>query len=366
MWPPDRSPLLKCRTREEQVAALTIPPPPPPPRRNSTTQPPTNQPQPPPEALVSTDAVESSSKPSAWTAEHDTSLAALQVGELCLWSCHLSHTPRTTKAGNTLQMHTGYTHLHARIEPHPPPPPRALSNETFTPSPEVVILHCRRAAMNSQTHYPGSACVALSENVLAVFCQQPKSSLDAPEQGWSPLQSSGLSWGASHGAPFIAAANGDVAEQAPQPPAESALNSMLSSSGPLDSSALSAVAAHYMQKAEAAPSLNGSSISSPTFDQSTVIAAFSGLGPNHAPEPQSQQSHMWALFPKAGRSAHNAAAHAEDDNVCVICLDRKPAGAALVPCGHTQLCLPCARALVYSNHSCPICRHPIEDLLEMQ
>ncbi|MAJ01714.1 MAG: hypothetical protein CMA10_04840 [Euryarchaeota archaeon] len=40
--------------------------------------------------------------------------------------------------------------------------------------------------------------------------------------------------------------------------------------------------------------------------------------------------------------------------VCAICMEDAPARVALVPCGHSAFCRPCANNI--RNNRCPICR----------
>jgi hypothetical protein len=84
--------------------------------------------------------------------------------------------------------------------------------------------------------------------------------------------------------------------------------------------------------------------------------------------------HLWLAFgaPLGSviPSAHSikpVLVDSDEDNVCPICLDRKPGGAQLVPCGHTQLCLPCAKGLIntVTKASCPYCFAPIHDIVEL-
>jgi len=49
-----------------------------------------------------------------------------------------------------------------------------------------------------------------------------------------------------------------------------------------------------------------------------------------------------------------------DPNMCSVCLHRVR-GAALFPCGHTQLCRVCARIIIAAQRPCPMCQTPIEE-----
>ena len=60
--------------------------------------------------------------------------------------------------------------------------------------------------------------------------------------------------------------------------------------------------------------------------------------------------------------------HANDDSsddeidptMCSVCLHRAR-GAALFPCGHTQLCRICARIIMAAQRPCPMCQTPIQE-----
>ncbi|KAJ4772673.1 RING/U-box superfamily protein [Rhynchospora pubera] len=57
----------------------------------------------------------------------------------------------------------------------------------------------------------------------------------------------------------------------------------------------------------------------------------------------------------------------EDDDLgkdCVICLS-EPKDTAVLPCRHMCLCSECAKALRLQSNKCPICRQPIEQLIEI-
>ena len=48
-------------------------------------------------------------------------------------------------------------------------------------------------------------------------------------------------------------------------------------------------------------------------------------------------------------------------NECVICFEAIMLRCALSPCGHSSLCLACGR----EQTTCPICRVPVERVLEI-
>ncbi|KAL4398152.1 hypothetical protein HN51_002757 [Arachis hypogaea] len=58
-----------------------------------------------------------------------------------------------------------------------------------------------------------------------------------------------------------------------------------------------------------------------------------------------------------------------DDNdpgkECVICMT-EPKDTAVLPCRHMCMCSECAKALRLQSNKCPICRQPIEELMEIK
>lgn len=54
---------------------------------------------------------------------------------------------------------------------------------------------------------------------------------------------------------------------------------------------------------------------------------------------------------------------AGSDTVCCVCMGRKR-GAAFIPCGHT-FCRVCSRELWLNRGSCPLCNHPISEILDI-
>ncbi|XP_061345486.1 probable E3 ubiquitin-protein ligase LUL4 [Gastrolobium bilobum] len=58
-----------------------------------------------------------------------------------------------------------------------------------------------------------------------------------------------------------------------------------------------------------------------------------------------------------------------DDNdpgkECVICMT-EPKDTAVLPCRHMCMCSDCAKALRFQSNKCPICRQPIEELIEIK
>ncbi|KAF8392474.1 hypothetical protein HHK36_022816 [Tetracentron sinense] len=58
-----------------------------------------------------------------------------------------------------------------------------------------------------------------------------------------------------------------------------------------------------------------------------------------------------------------------DDNdpgkECVICLT-EPKDTAVLPCRHMCMCSECAKALRLQSNKCPICRQPIQELIEIK
>jgi len=54
----------------------------------------------------------------------------------------------------------------------------------------------------------------------------------------------------------------------------------------------------------------------------------------------------------------------EDEIMCVVCLS-EPKDTTVLPCRHMCMCSECARALRHQSNRCPICRNPVESLLEI-
>ncbi|CAN6346961.1 unnamed protein product [Urochloa humidicola] len=50
---------------------------------------------------------------------------------------------------------------------------------------------------------------------------------------------------------------------------------------------------------------------------------------------------------------------------CVICLT-EPRDTAVMPCRHLCLCSECAKTLRFQSNKCPICRQPVEKLMEIK
>ncbi|KAE8731888.1 putative E3 ubiquitin-protein ligase LUL3 [Hibiscus syriacus] len=65
----------------------------------------------------------------------------------------------------------------------------------------------------------------------------------------------------------------------------------------------------------------------------------------------------------------SAAAEGFDDSdpgkECVICMT-EPKDTAVLPCRHMCMCSECAKALRLQSNKCPICRQPIEELIEIK
>ncbi|XP_015087710.1 probable E3 ubiquitin-protein ligase LUL4 isoform X1 [Solanum pennellii] len=55
----------------------------------------------------------------------------------------------------------------------------------------------------------------------------------------------------------------------------------------------------------------------------------------------------------------------ESGKECVICMT-EPKDTAVLPCRHMCLCGECAKELRHQSNKCPICRQPIEELLEIK
>lgn len=50
--------------------------------------------------------------------------------------------------------------------------------------------------------------------------------------------------------------------------------------------------------------------------------------------------------------------------MCYVCMERQ-ATAMLLDCGHAGLCLPCAKRLLASTRTCPLCRNPISRVMQV-
>ncbi|KAA0049396.1 putative E3 ubiquitin-protein ligase LUL4 [Cucumis melo var. makuwa] len=65
----------------------------------------------------------------------------------------------------------------------------------------------------------------------------------------------------------------------------------------------------------------------------------------------------------------SSSAEGFDDNdtgkECVICMT-EPKDTAVLPCRHLCMCSECAKELRLQSNKCPICRQPIEELIEIR
>lgn len=102
---------------------------------------------------------------------------------------------------------------------------------------------------------------------------------------------------------------------------------------------LSEVAAAYLRRGEGSSPRNGPGPSPTAFSPFSPT----GNGP----------SVIWDA---------NFGLAADDGNVCVVCLEREAGQTAMLPCGHTHCCMPCAAAMQAKAAPCPICRGPIQQL----
>ncbi|XP_020227063.1 probable E3 ubiquitin-protein ligase LUL4 [Cajanus cajan] len=55
----------------------------------------------------------------------------------------------------------------------------------------------------------------------------------------------------------------------------------------------------------------------------------------------------------------------EEECVCVICM-MEPKDTAILPCRHMCMCSECAKTLQSQSNKCPICRQPIQELIEIK
>ena len=54
-----------------------------------------------------------------------------------------------------------------------------------------------------------------------------------------------------------------------------------------------------------------------------------------------------------------------DGKECVICMSEEK-DTTVLPCRHMCLCSECAKQLRYQTNKCPICRTPVESLLQIK
>ena len=52
-------------------------------------------------------------------------------------------------------------------------------------------------------------------------------------------------------------------------------------------------------------------------------------------------------------------------NDCIICCQTKEGSFALVPCGHANLCNNCGQHFLNEEKLCPICRTPINSIMQI-
>ncbi|URD91492.1 RING [Musa troglodytarum] len=61
----------------------------------------------------------------------------------------------------------------------------------------------------------------------------------------------------------------------------------------------------------------------------------------------------------------NGGDHDDLEKECVICLS-EPRDTTVLPCRHMCMCGECAKALRLQSNKCPICRQPVEQLMEIK
>uniref|UniRef100_A0A2P2J815 RING-type E3 ubiquitin transferase n=1 Tax=Rhizophora mucronata TaxID=61149 RepID=A0A2P2J815_RHIMU len=66
-----------------------------------------------------------------------------------------------------------------------------------------------------------------------------------------------------------------------------------------------------------------------------------------------------------GSSAADGFSDNDPGKECVICMT-EPKDTAVLPCRHMCMCSECAKALRLQSNKCPICRQPIEELIEIK
>ena len=78
-------------------------------------------------------------------------------------------------------------------------------------------------------------------------------------------------------------------------------------------------------------------------------------------------SHIWHAGATVSPSAtpitliehtHNDGEH------CYTCMDKR-ANTILLNCGHTGLCVGCARTIMQANQNCPLCRQGLSGMIHM-
>ena len=62
--------------------------------------------------------------------------------------------------------------------------------------------------------------------------------------------------------------------------------------------------------------------------------------------------------------ASSGAGAESGENLCVVCFDERR-GAVLIPCGHAETCMGCARKIAERSATCPICRTTITEVFEV-
>ncbi|RVW55525.1 putative E3 ubiquitin-protein ligase LUL4 [Vitis vinifera] len=87
--------------------------------------------------------------------------------------------------------------------------------------------------------------------------------------------------------------------------------------------------------------------------------------PHTSPHMQITQ----AVLEKHNGTLSNSASEGFNDNdsgkECVICMT-EPKDTAVLPCRHMCMCSECAKELRLQSNKCPICRQPIEELIEIK
>ncbi|KAF9605537.1 hypothetical protein IFM89_017556 [Coptis chinensis] len=66
-----------------------------------------------------------------------------------------------------------------------------------------------------------------------------------------------------------------------------------------------------------------------------------------------------------GKSSETSFDDSDPGKECVICMS-EPKDTAVLPCRHMCMCSECAKELRLQTNKCPICRQPIEELIEIR
>ena len=79
------------------------------------------------------------------------------------------------------------------------------------------------------------------------------------------------------------------------------------------------------------------------------------------------EADVYSVLPSSASLSEEKEVQEEDRELCIICME-KFANAVLLPCGHGGCCYHCSRLLYkqLSKRTCPLCRHPIEQVARIR